>query len=305
MFDTVEIGKRIARLRREKDMTQPALADIMGVSFQAVSNWERGASMPDIGKLPQLAETLGVSLDELLGGGRGSELISHVLDGSEGSYIKESDVSIEDAETAAPVLKPRQLEHVVHLIADGMEEEESEGERKPLRLASVAALAPYLDEETLGELAERITEEYGFAQLASIAPFLAEKTLGEMAEQAAQRGVRAGELAAIAPFLEDETLDALTEKLYLGGARVGELASIAPFLSEQALGKLAERACEDGVRVGELASIAPFLDEDTIDALVVRVLNSGAAPEELLPLAPFLSEKTLCSLLKAGRRKKD
>ena len=54
MFDAVEIGRRISRLRKEKDMTQPALADVMGVSFQAVSNWERGASMPDIGKLPGL-----------------------------------------------------------------------------------------------------------------------------------------------------------------------------------------------------------------------------------------------------------
>ena len=56
MFDAVEIGRRISRLRKEKDMTQPALADKMGVSFQAVSNWERGASMPDIGKLPELAK---------------------------------------------------------------------------------------------------------------------------------------------------------------------------------------------------------------------------------------------------------
>ena len=44
MFDAVEIGRRISRLRKEKDMTQPALADVMGVSFQAVSNWERGVS---------------------------------------------------------------------------------------------------------------------------------------------------------------------------------------------------------------------------------------------------------------------
>ena len=89
MFDAVEIGRRISRLRKEKDMTQPALADKMGVSFQAVSNWERGASMPDIGKLPELAEALGVSVDELLGSGRGSELVKHVIDGTEEAFVEE------------------------------------------------------------------------------------------------------------------------------------------------------------------------------------------------------------------------
>ncbi len=44
-FDMHRIGQTIARLRRERNMTQMALADAMGVSFQAVSNWERGVSL--------------------------------------------------------------------------------------------------------------------------------------------------------------------------------------------------------------------------------------------------------------------
>ena len=43
-FDMHRIGRTIARLRREHNMTQMALADAMGVSFQAVSNWEQGDS---------------------------------------------------------------------------------------------------------------------------------------------------------------------------------------------------------------------------------------------------------------------
>jgi len=43
-FDMHRIGQTIARLRREHNMTQMALADAMGVSFQAVSNWEGGDS---------------------------------------------------------------------------------------------------------------------------------------------------------------------------------------------------------------------------------------------------------------------
>lgn len=44
MFDTVKIGKRIAELRKKRDMTQFELADRLGISYQAVSNWERGVS---------------------------------------------------------------------------------------------------------------------------------------------------------------------------------------------------------------------------------------------------------------------
>lgn len=62
------IGSRIARLRKEKKMTQEALAEQMGVSAQAVSKWENDQSCPDIGLLPKLSRVLGVSTDELLTG---------------------------------------------------------------------------------------------------------------------------------------------------------------------------------------------------------------------------------------------
>ena len=68
MFNMQEIGNRIAEARRAMGMTQPDLAEKMGVSFQAVSNWERGESMPDISKLPDLSQALHLSLDALLCG---------------------------------------------------------------------------------------------------------------------------------------------------------------------------------------------------------------------------------------------
>lgn len=67
MLNMERVGRKISELRRERNMTQMELADQMGISFQAVSNWERGNSMPDISKLPELAGLFGVSIDELLG----------------------------------------------------------------------------------------------------------------------------------------------------------------------------------------------------------------------------------------------
>lgn len=61
------IGRRIARLRLQHAMTQERLANIVNVSAQAVSKWENDLSYPDIMLLPVLAETFGVTVDELLG----------------------------------------------------------------------------------------------------------------------------------------------------------------------------------------------------------------------------------------------
>lgn len=62
------IGNRIQKFRKEKGLTQEELAEKLGVSSQAVSKWENGASCPDIGLLPQLCRVLGITADELLNG---------------------------------------------------------------------------------------------------------------------------------------------------------------------------------------------------------------------------------------------
>jgi len=61
------LSERILSLRKEKGLTQEALAQQLGVSFQAVSKWENGQSCPDIALLPLLADVFGVTVDSLFG----------------------------------------------------------------------------------------------------------------------------------------------------------------------------------------------------------------------------------------------
>lgn len=68
MNETQTMGQRIAALRKNKQLTQDALAQELGVSPQAVSKWEHDLSCPDIALLPRLAKVLGTSADYLLGG---------------------------------------------------------------------------------------------------------------------------------------------------------------------------------------------------------------------------------------------
>ncbi len=57
----------LKKLRKQREITQEDLAGFLGVSFQAVSKWERGESYPDITLLPALANFFGVTLDDIMG----------------------------------------------------------------------------------------------------------------------------------------------------------------------------------------------------------------------------------------------
>ena len=98
-----QIGRQIAENRRAKGLTQEQLAEEFGVSPQAVSKWENGASCPDILILPQLADFFGITVDELLRGPRGEEvrllppeerknademLIKIIVDSDEGDWVR-------------------------------------------------------------------------------------------------------------------------------------------------------------------------------------------------------------------------
>ena len=66
MIQPTELGYRIATKRRARGLTQGQVAIHMGVSPQAVSNWERGLACPDLVFLDDLADLLDVSIEELL-----------------------------------------------------------------------------------------------------------------------------------------------------------------------------------------------------------------------------------------------
>lgn len=63
----IRIGHNIKRLRKQKNMTQEQLAQVLGISVTAVSKWERNDTYPDITLLFPIAHYFGVTLDELMG----------------------------------------------------------------------------------------------------------------------------------------------------------------------------------------------------------------------------------------------
>lgn len=68
-MDTLKIGRYIQHLRKTAGMTQKELAEKLNISFQAVSKWENGDTLPDTGILLELCDALNTTADKLLNGG--------------------------------------------------------------------------------------------------------------------------------------------------------------------------------------------------------------------------------------------
>ena len=288
MFDTVKVGKIIAQKRKEHNMTQLALADRLGVSFQAVSNWERGNSMPDISKLPELAELFECSIEELLGGGAPAAKVEQIA--KEGA----DDLSLGDLAEVASVLTPDLLDEAVQK-ASGRHTAPNGGSPCRIRIEDgVVKSVEYLnDDEADDDDDER--EESG---------------------RSADGGtfchvhIGNGKIRSAGYSGDDKSDEEEARKNGHGGGaddererrmRIGELTALAPFLSEERLAQLAEECLQDGYTVRELVPLAPFLSGETLREAVLAALRRGEKIDK--GLYPFLSEEIFSEILKTVGRK--
>lgn len=63
----LSLASNISKLRKECSMTQEQLAEALGVTFAAVSKWERGAATPELNLIAEMADLFEVSIDALIG----------------------------------------------------------------------------------------------------------------------------------------------------------------------------------------------------------------------------------------------
>lgn len=222
MFDVMKVAREIKEARLTKNMTQMELAEEMGVSYQAVSNWERGNSMPDIGKLESLCGVLGIELDRLLGVKRQVESIQKVMDATGGKA--ESALSLDDISTAAPLMKPDEIEKCV---------EDTLEKQTEIELWMLSGLAPFVEQATLESLAERL-EEVSAGELLGVAPFLGQSTLGKLVEKLDE--ITPEELLGLAPFLKKESVNGLAMKITT--VDFSMVSALAPFVDKEVLGKM-------------------------------------------------------------------
>ena len=72
----MDLGKKIIEMRKNKNLSQEQLAEILNVSRQTISNWENGRFYPDIDALVKISKCFNISLDDLLASD--SNILNHL-----------------------------------------------------------------------------------------------------------------------------------------------------------------------------------------------------------------------------------
>lgn len=282
MFNMENVGRNIAELRRRCNMTQMELADKMGISFQAVSNWERGNSMPDISKLPELAEVFGVTIDQLLG--ECSKIVESAVKGDIKTYLENNEVTAEEIRKAAPILKPKQIDEIA---------ESAILERKEkVNLREIEDLLPFLGREVVNKLALQMANNGEYEELDCILPFVDGDVINRIAHKMIDEGKS---IEDIAPFVSKDIIIEHAENLYQKfGLRAIE--GLMPFIPKDMRNRIAEMEyAKHGLRHFE--SIAPFLNRKYLNDLAQKAIELEGI-KAISNIAPFLDKNMLAEYVK-------
>lgn len=272
MFDQQRIGASIMKARKARGYTQMTLADALGVSFQAVSNWERGQTCPDIANLSELSRVLDISIDKLLDNKRAAEITTAI------------------AEDKTPVLKPEELVQVAPLLSE--EQADRVAESRNMTLNELAQFAPFVSREFLNDYTRTYLERgCRLKELTTIAPFLDRELLRELALLSYEQGNTLREITPLAPFLGKEVTTILAQKAYDTTGVLSDLSPVAPFIEQELLSRLALDAHKKN-GLWDILSLAPFLKRETLNQIASDMLQTGKLTD-ITPLLPFLDKSII------------
>lgn len=165
MFEIKRFGAYISKLRKQADMTQSELAERLNLTRQAISKYECGDSFPDISILIEIADTFGITLDDLISSGHPTEKEAAILEGAvTGKDLcgELDEQCISDIVNIAPLLKPSLLDKMAKGLA-----------QHGIDISSIVSLAEYINDDAVVQLLENATyDEIDENLLERLIPFL-------------------------------------------------------------------------------------------------------------------------------------
>jgi transcriptional regulator with XRE-family HTH domain len=322
MLNASLIGSYISSLRKKRDLTQVELAEKLNVSHQAVSKWERGESLPDVGTLVTLGKLFGTSVDNLLSGGKSSsqprnvgklvEKLSDKRPEQAAELLNSGESEMEGFVSLAPLLKTStiedvannvsyqtfDLEHLVELSPfmerDSLDEFVNKMDSTNISWKQITSLAPFIKHSTVSKLVSNIESSLNLEELIEIAPFLANDI--DRLVLNTELTCEWNHVVGLAPFLRSETLIRIVHNSKTGKLSMEKLISIAPFLGNY-LNQLVEETDINDVKWGEIPELAPFISQETLSDLIEKVPDEERSLETLVDIAPFAGKDYLDHLL--------
>ena len=249
MIDNIAVGKTIAKLRQNKNMTQQQLAAALNVSHQAVSKWETGAALPDVQTLMALTRLFGITMEQLLN-----------------DEVPED--RVEPPRPASPFDEPIQnIGNFVNNIVNGIfKPKEASGAAEGDGAAD--AEAPEADAET-GEAPDEAAgsaegpegeDDFDVQRLLQMAPFMSKSAVDELLLEH-KNALTAGDIARFAPFASQECIEKLIQNNEQE-VNWDVLRKVAPFLKREVVDRLAKAAAKGGQYVKKSAESSGINTED-------------------------------------------
>ena len=185
-MNIIKFGANISRLRKERDMPQSKLADILNVTRQAVSKWERGEGFPDISILCEISNVFGTSVDNLLNAGEASGNETAILS----SVTHNQEISKEVFEDKSVV-------------------------------QDIINIAPYLKVSTLSAIAEQLAKHnINIKKIIELAEFMNDESIIKLFQNSDLEKLDDELLDRLIPFLDSDSLYVLLEKFMNGEIKV-------------------------------------------------------------------------------------
>ena len=171
-MNIVKFGAYISRLRKERNMPQSKLADMLNVTRQAVSKWERGEGFPDITILCEIAEVFGMTVDALINAGGASNSEAAIL----------TSVS-QNQEIATEVFDDKEVIH------------------------DIINIAPYLQVSTLSAIAEQLAKHnIDISKIVELSEFMNDESILKLFQNSDLDKLDDKLLERLLPFLDSDSI---------------------------------------------------------------------------------------------------
>ena len=194
-MNIVKFGANISRLRKERDMPQSKLADILNVTRQAVSKWERGEGFPDISILCEVANVFNTSVDTLLNAGEAS--------GNEAAILS---AATQNQEIAKEILEDKNV------------------------VQDIINIAPYLKVSTLSAIAEQLAKHnIDISKIIELSEFMNDESIVKLFENSDFENLDDELLEKLMPFLDDDSRISVLDKVMRGKNSSKVLGSYIPY----------------------------------------------------------------------------
>ena len=161
MFDVKKFGATLSKKRKEQDMSQSSLADLLGFTRQAISNYECGNAFPDIETIIRMAEIFHTTIDELISNSGATTTETKLL-------LNKKDfadqVQMEEVINVAPYVKPTTIDKITEVLAE-----------QGIDISNILELSEFISDDKIYTLLEKADfKKVDSIILSKLIPFLTE-----------------------------------------------------------------------------------------------------------------------------------